>query len=499
MKIAELFARLGVKADTHQIKNFSKAFQDAKAVVVTTTGDIVRFVSEIKRMSSEMFDAAAALAQFESETGASAQELQRWQAVAVQTNNSAESVSNAIKAITSNQEKIRLGQGNISGYQLLGIDPRQDPFQILDQLRAKTAGLSQAMKKNVLGTLGVGADLIQILELSNEKFKDLSGNAFIIPRGAIESMNKARGAMQLVGNAVKWLKSMIASQLAPGIEDLNMKIVLWIKNNKDGIVKSMKLVFEWTSKVINSIMNAGMMINQIISNTIGWKVAIGGLIAILALLNAQIIASPIGLLIAGLLLLIAILDDLYVYSQGKGKSLFGVLMQQFPEFEKGMLSFLDKLKSSFNLIKALFSQDDLKIAELVEELGSLGVGIVALFELIKTTFDLAFTNVKQFFAPIQFLVDVLSELYAAFKGEKGFGEAFGEVKRLFTQDLIGGTKDRYAEFLGRAQTALKTINNAFNINQEINTNADAEETANLVNQKLQDGINSIEANTGRDE
>lgn len=499
MTIAELFARIGVKADTAKVQGFQKAMSTAKTTIVTTTGDVVRFVGEIQKLTKEVFNSAAALKQFESETGASAQELQKWQAVAEQTNNSAESVSSAIKSIVSNQEKIRLGQGNISGFQLLGIDPRQDPFKILDTLREKTVGLSQGMKKNVLAQMGIGSELIQVLELSNDKFKELSENAFVIPPAAITMMDKARGSMAGVSRAVKFLKSIIAAELSPGIQEMNKNIVEWIKNNKDGIIRTVKLAFEWVRKFTGAIFNAGRMLNTVVENTIGWKNAITGLLAILAILNAGIIASPIGLLIAGLLLLVAVLDDLYVYSQGKGKSLFGVLMKQFPEFEKNMLGFLNKLKSSIALVKALFKGDEIGITALVEELGGLGVGIVALFELIKTTFDLAFTNIKQFFAPIKFLVDVLDELYSAFKGEKGYGEAFKEVGRLFKDELVGGTKERYQEFLGRAKESVKTINNAFNVNMEINTTADAEETAELVNSKLQGEIVAAEAQRSKNE
>lgn len=484
MTIAELFARIGVKADTPKVKGFQKAMNSAKATVITTTGDVVRFVGELQKLTKEVFDSAAAFKQFEAETGASSQELQKWQAVAEQTNNSAESVTSAIKSIVSNQEKIKLGQGNISGFQLLGIDPRQDPFKILDSLREKTTGLTQGMKKNILAQMGIGAGLIQVLELSNDKFQELSENAFVIPQGAIDMMDKARGSMAGVSRAVGFLKSLIAAELSPGIQEMNENIVKWIKNNKEGVIRTVKTAFEWVRKFTSALFNAGRMLNNVVKNTIGWENAIKGLLAILAVLNAGIIASPIGLLIAGLLLLIAVLDDLYIYSQGKGKSLFGVLMDKFPEFEEKMKGFFSTIKDSVALLKALFSGDDIGIAKMVEKLGGLGVGIVALFELIKTTFDLAFTNIKQFFAPIKFLVDVLGELYDAFTGEKSFKEAFSEVGRLFTEELIGETKTRYKEFLGRAKENVSTINNAFNINMEINSTEDAEEVA----EKVQDGI-----------
>lgn len=498
MKIAELFARLGVKADTPQIKGFSNALNSAKSIVVTTTGDILKFVSEIKNMTDEMFDAAAAFKQFEAETGASSQELQKWQAVAEQTNNSAESVANAIKAITSNQEKIRLGQGDISGYQLLGIDPRQDPFKILDSLREKTSGLTQAMKKNILSQMGVGSELIQVLELSNEKFKELSSNAFVIPANAIEQMNQAKSSMNLLGNATKWLKSMIAAELSPGIVDLNKKIATWIRNNKEGLIKTLKTVFDWTSKFTSAVMNAGMMINQVVENTIGWENAIKGLLVILALLNAQIIASPIGLLIAGLILLIAILDDLHVYSTGKGKSLFGVLMEQFPELEEKFNKFFKTIKDVFGLMKALFKGDDMSVKKYLDELGILGTAVVAFYESVKASFDIVKIGIDDFFNSFSWLTDAITKLSGVVSGDLDFGDVVKSLGKSYWENLVVNPFEKRVNFVkslfggGKGDTT-----NTFNI--EINGVEGAEEGLNEMQRALLEAQRSIEANAGRDE
>lgn len=496
MKIAELFARLGVKADTPKLKGFSAAMDSAKTLVVTTTGDIMRFVGELRKMTDEMFDAAVAFKQFEAETGASAQELQKWQAVAEQTNNSADSVAQAIKAITSNQEKIKLGQGDISGYQLLGIDPRQDPFKILEDLRTKTAGLNQAMKKNMLAQMGVGADLIQVLELSNKKFQELSGNAFVIPGSAIDSMNDAKSSMNLLGNAVKWLKGMIAAELAPGIVDLNKKIATWIKNNKDGIVKTMKAVFEWTSKVAKAIMNAGMMINNIIVNTIGWENAVKGLIGILVLLNAHIIASPIGLLIAGLLLLIAILDDLYVYSQGKGKSLFGVLMSTFPELEEALGKFGQGFKDSVNLIKNLFRGDEAGIEEFKEKLGGLGSLIVTVFSTLKATGEFVINQMKKVFGPWKDLIESFVDFETTFGSPAGITDLLKKMAGAWwegykaTSPFLGFLRDK-----GERATSAST----YNMDIKINTTGTPEETARQIEEAMARIAAYSEAQAGRDE
>src|SRR5690606_16612277 len=101
-----------------------------------------------------------AMQKFADDTGQSVEEMQKWKAVAQQVSGAGATVAESIKAISSNQAKIRLGQGNISGYQLLGIDSRSDPFEVLEALRTKTQGLSQSMRRNIASQFGISNDLV---------------------------------------------------------------------------------------------------------------------------------------------------------------------------------------------------------------------------------------------------------------------------------------------------------------------------------------------------
>ena len=215
MTVAELFARIGIKADDAQAKRFHSTMKAVKIGMIAATAAAAGVSLAIRKITADAMAGAVAFKQFEVETGASAQELQKWQSVAEQTNQAAESVTSAIKAIVANQNKIKLGQGNISGFQLLGIDPRQDPFKILEELRIKTKGLSDGMKKNILAQMGVGVGLLQTLELPREQFDAMASRAFIISPGAIETLNKTKSAVDLAARAIKYIKAQIAVGLSP--------------------------------------------------------------------------------------------------------------------------------------------------------------------------------------------------------------------------------------------------------------------------------------------
>jgi hypothetical protein len=390
MNIAELFARIGLKTDEDKAKSFGLAMNKVKIGLIATTAIAAGTSIAIKKITSDAMKAAVAFKQFEIETGASAQELQKWQSVAEQTNQSAESVSSAIKAIVSNQEKIRLGQGDISGFQLLGIDPRQDPFKILEELRVKTKDLNDGMKKNILSQMGVGAGMLQTLSLTRKEFDKMADRAWIISPQAIETLNKTKSAVDLASRAVNYMKTQIAVGLSPQIRKSTKDFQKWMKVNEKGIVEGFKKAFKYVNMFVKALYNAGAMIDR----TVGWKAAIWGLVGAFVALNATLLLSPIGLIAAGFILLVAVLDDLQVYSKG-GKSLFGALMKEFPNLEKTIFGTFKTIKDVFELMKSFATGDNQGIKNITKEWGLFGDAIRAVAEALEWVLPFSEKGIKR--------------------------------------------------------------------------------------------------------
>jgi len=296
VNILNLFARIGLKADTSQAEKIQSQFKTLTTTVKGVSLAMAGISLALFKITDDSLKAAVAFKQFESETGASSDELQRWQAVAGQTNVSTEALSDAVKSLADNRQKIKLGQGNISGFQLLGIDPDQDPFQILEQLKAKTEGLAPAMKKTVLSQMGISAQLIQVLELTNSQFEEMKSNAFVIPKSAINTLSQANATLNTAGKAIDWIRSLIASKLAPEITRITKLFINWIKENKEGIIKGFKVAFDVVSSFITAIVRVATMFGDIITKTIGWKNAIFALVGIFVLHNSTLFLSHIGLI-----------------------------------------------------------------------------------------------------------------------------------------------------------------------------------------------------------
>lgn len=408
MNILELFARIGLKADQGPADTFLKTVKGIQGELVGAIAGTLSLAAAVKAMNSAMSQALE-FKKFAAETGASAQELQKWAAVAESVSGSGDAVAASIRAITSNQEAIKLGKGNISGYQLLGIDPRSDPFAVLEKLRGKLQGLSPAMRRNVAAQFGISPDLVMTLELTNAEFDKMAARAWIIPQSSINGLNKARAAIAEVKNAFAFIQAELATKFGPVIE----KVTKWI--------------ISFALMVERSV----LMIDKMVRASIGWKAALAGIVAILALLNAQFLLSPIGLFTMAIVLLMAILEDMYVYSQG-GKSLFGVLMKEFPKFAEVVGKIGKVFTDIKDAITALFSGDMSKFDAIVEKWGFFGdilQEIAQTFQYLNDLIKDPIATLKKDFADKQEYNAVSRErIKAFFKGEMAFKDLFKPIQ-----------------------------------------------------------------------
>jgi len=395
------------------------------------------------RAVNDQFNQSLTMQKFADDTGQSVEEMQKWKAVAQQVSGAGATVAESIRAISSNQAKIRLGQGNISGYQLLGIDSRSDPFKVLEAIRTKTQGLSQSMRRNIAGQFGISDDLVKTLELTNEQFDEMAKNAFVIPQGNIEAMNKARGSLETVKNAVNFLVAKFVTALAPSIDTISKKIAEFVRNYGAKLVS-------WIQSAIKTITTVADLIDKTIRATVGWKVALLALAAVFFMLNSAIMMP-----VAAIALLFIALEDIYAYSKGED-SLIGRFLKGMPALKAAFDGVLDTVILLVTAIGSVFSGDFSKLDEMTKKWGLFGDivnGIAHSLEFINRTLSGAH------------VADVFGGTGQRIQ-EKGFAGAMGEEWDIFKSDLsrIGG--DIGTWFSSRNEPALApvTVNNSPTIN-----------------------------------
>jgi hypothetical protein len=110
---------------------------------------------------------AAAYAQqlrvFSNVTGMSGQALQEWDQKAAAFGITAEETASTMRNLQKLATDVQLGQGNTKPWAFFGIDPRQDPTKILEQLAVKMPKFSKAISGRMAEELGLSDKFISMI------------------------------------------------------------------------------------------------------------------------------------------------------------------------------------------------------------------------------------------------------------------------------------------------------------------------------------------------
>jgi hypothetical protein len=313
MKVAELFAELGINITSDGLQKASQFKNElvsmaGKATLVVAAITAAGFA--IKKFSENAAQAANALRLFNQATGLSIEQLQRWQAAAQisEIGLSAEQVTSSVQGLQLQLAQIRLGQGNLRPFQLLGIDVQgADAFDVLDQLRVKIRQLDPGLATNILQELGLGPEFISVLRLSREEFDKL-GNRYIRSADQIRSLVKLGKAFKEFGLEMKSATDKFIAFATPAIIEF-LKV---LKNNLDFVVGITKELFLGVENL-----------NQILP---GFTLLLAGVTA--GLFAMLVPFGPIIIAIGALLLLI---DDFMAFNRGAG-SMIGTALNAFDRF-----------------------------------------------------------------------------------------------------------------------------------------------------------------------
>jgi hypothetical protein len=207
---------------------------------------------------------------------------------------------------------------------------------------------------------------------------------------------------------------------------------------QDGLEKFIKFIF----KALEAVTQLGSRIWEILTKvydffvmldekTNGWSTIILAVIAAWKLLNLEFLATPLGMLIAGLVAIIALWDDFKVWKEG-GKSLFNW---------RPFLPVIDAVKTALDGVWAVFN----RLGELIAHVA------LALVQLFHADFKGFFQSIKDGFSS---LLNVFTSLWNVLKQLLGVGGAIGTwAQGLLTSKLGNGIMGFLENPLGRPQAA----------------------------------------------
>lgn len=323
MKIAELFVALGFKVEggdkLQQVdRNLGQAAVKATSLLVAITAVNAAFYV----MMNRAIDSAVGLDRWQRATGRQVETLQRMQYGAEKANTAASTISEAILNIQKTRAEISLGNAEASQpWFLLGLDPRQDPFVVLEKLRTALKGMDPALQRDITHKMGFGEDLLYMLQQNQTV-----GRVFI-SQEEIDKLTKLGGAWRTFLFTASTAMNRFAASFAPSLA----KVLGYLErigvafNNFTTWLNGTSLAADTLRTALFFIVAALGVAAVLLTGVVGLLGALKAvliaiqLIPIVAALGA--IVAVIGLMIGALVGLVLLIQDFWTQIEG-GKSLF---------------------------------------------------------------------------------------------------------------------------------------------------------------------------------
>jgi hypothetical protein len=175
MTIAELLVKIGIVSDTADLEKIDKEMMLAWGGAKRLALGLAAIDTAMIALMKASINVAVGFTKFRIETGLSTDQLQRWQYAARLANVDSKDLTGAILSIQDAQAAIKLGEGNIAPWQLLGIDPRQDPFEVLEQIHQKIQEIGDpAVARHITVQMGISDDMFQFLSRADLGLDELN-------------------------------------------------------------------------------------------------------------------------------------------------------------------------------------------------------------------------------------------------------------------------------------------------------------------------------------
>lgn len=174
MKLAEFFVGLGFDfSGGPELDKLDKALNSLAGDASKLLAGFGSVTAGMTVMLNQALHTADAFRVFTAVTGLASDQLKKWQFAAASAGVGGDELMGVIKQLQQGRIDIMMGEGNIKGWQLLGIAPSENPFDTLRDLKKRIEGLDPALAANLLSKAGVSESVFALLKLSNEEFDAL--------------------------------------------------------------------------------------------------------------------------------------------------------------------------------------------------------------------------------------------------------------------------------------------------------------------------------------
>jgi hypothetical protein len=318
--VSELITKIEIKGSLKKLDSYRSGMKSAIATTAKLGAAVGAVGAIINGFVVSTLAGQDSMIQLSRSTNVSVESIQELGFAASQTGSDVGAVESTIQSLS--QKIGDAAQKGSEDFARLGISIRdsngevKNADQVLGEVsnRFKELNLSLNEQRSFAGALGIDESLIQLLGSSSDKIKGLKNEARSL---GIITTEQSKKIVQFNDSFTKLkfgldsVRQQVSIALAPSLQSLSDRFTGFIAVNKELIQNGISKVIKIFNAFVSLIVKAAGWIDKIISNTIGWKVALAALGVVLALT-----LSPIYLIIAGITAAILIIDDLIVAFNG---------------------------------------------------------------------------------------------------------------------------------------------------------------------------------------
>lgn len=369
MKIGELFIALGFRVQgTEDLDNAERGIQraavKASALALAINGLNYAFL----RMVDGARQAAVEMKNFAGATGLSTEELKRWQAAGAINDVSEREVAQTITTVQRGIAAIRLGQGNLKPFQMLGVMPEQNTFAAIDKMAASLRQLTPEIAAVIAAEAGISDPMFQWMRRADFSARQLE-QRYIMTQNEQAALVDLNREWQALLFGIKSVRDKFASDFTPvltvAVKALRLltdhlaKFVEWLGKTTTGA--------RITRTILQALVIAMGVLGVALASLAGALTLAAGAMAALSLAAMPVIiaitavALVVGGLIAALTFLFLMLEDFATAAAG-GKSYFN--------WNEGLLLTVKNVERLATAIE--------KLIDLKERFGQIGIGKVGI-------------------------------------------------------------------------------------------------------------------------
>lgn len=407
--LIDKFELLGIKISKTTLKfaAFGAAFYAATIGVKNFVDNNLDALDEIKQLSAV--------------TGEAADEIYKLGKVAEVNGSSSQAAQASIEGLSRviGEAAAGIGRGAKS-FEQYGLSAKKangdikTSSEMLGEISDKMKKMGEQEQIAMLAKLGIDGSMIQVLRLGNDELREQIELADKLTLGVGNAENAETAAafkdnMTQLTQVFTAMGEYLSLRIAPAISRIIERFTKWFAENNDLI----KAILNGFGRVFSFLFELAGAIDNVVSNTIGWRAVIYTLGAALLWLSRRMIlafaTNPIGLAIMAIAGLILIIDDFITWLQG-GESAFGDFYQSCAD---GLQWIEDKWDELVAWIKEKWDDAISWIKEKWD-------GFIDSFSLekIKKTFeDIKQTIINKFKEAFGWAIDLWNSIVAKIGGE----------------------------------------------------------------------------------